>query len=111
MTAGTMSATRGQGGWLSVWCGWVLCAAAVLTPLVAWLGPLAFAPLVSLVGLLTLPAIRIGPRDAPLALVMAVALAWVGLTMFWSPVRPHELEDMTGVKLALQAPLYWAAWS
>jgi O-antigen ligase len=111
MTAGTMSATREQGGWLSVWCGWVLCAAAVLTPLVAWLGPLAFAPLMSLVGLLTFPAVRIGPRDAPLALVLALALTWVGLSMFWSPVRPHELEDMTGVKLALQAPLYWAAWS
>ncbi len=106
-----MSATKGQGDRLSVWCGWVLCAAAVLTPLVAWLGPLAFAPLVSLIGLLTLPAIRIGPRDAPLALVLALALTWAGLSMFWSPVRPHELEDMTGVKLALQAVLYWAAWS
>lgn len=105
-----MNATTGQGDRLGVWCGWVLCAAAVLTPLLAWLGPLAFAPLVSLVGLLCLPAVRIGPRDAPLALLLILAVGWAALSILWSPVRPRELEDMTGLKLALQAPLYWSAW-
>lgn len=95
---------------LGVWCGWVLTAAAVLTPLVAWFGPLGFAPLVSLVGLLCLPAMRLGRRDAPLAVLLVLAVAWAGASTLWSPHRPDELEDLTALKLALQLPLYWSAW-
>lgn len=95
---------------LGVWCGWVLAAAAALTPLFAWLGPLGFALLVALVGLSCIPAVRIGPREAPLAIVLVVLVAWAGLSMLWSPHKPDELEDNTALKLALQLPFYWAAW-
>lgn len=95
---------------LGVWCGWVLTAVAALTPLLAWFGPLGFAPLVSLAGLLCLPAVRLGRRDAPLAVVLVLAAAWAGAAMLWSPHRPDELEELTALKLALQLPLYGAAW-
>jgi O-antigen ligase len=95
---------------LGIWCGWVLAVAAALTPLMAWLGPLGFAPLVGAIGLLCLPALRIGPREAPLAVVLILAAGWAGLSALWSPHRPDELEDSTVLKLALQVPLYWAAW-
>lgn len=95
---------------LGVWCGWVLTAAAVLTPLLAWLGPLGFAPLVALVGLLCLPAIRLTPRDLPLAILLVLAAAWAGASTLWSPHRPEDLEGLTALKIALQVPLYWSAW-
>lgn len=95
---------------LGVWCGWVLAVAAALTPLMGWLGPLGFAPLVGLVGLLCAPAIRIGPRETPLAVVLVLTALWAGASALWSPHRPGALEDSTVVKLALQIPLYWAAW-
>jgi O-antigen ligase len=95
---------------LSIWCGGVLVAAAALTPLMAWLGPLGFAPLLGLVGLLCLPALRIGPREAALAVVLILAAAWAALTTLWTVHRPAELEDSVLLKLALQIPLYWAAW-
>lgn len=93
-----------------LWCGWVLAGAAGLTPLLAWLGPLAFAPLMGLAGLLCLPALRVGPRDLPLAVVLAAVVAWAALSSLWSPHRWTEIEDSTALKLALQLPLYWAAW-
>ena len=95
---------------LGVWCGWVLAVAAALTPLLGWLGPLGFAPLVGLVGLLCIPAFRVGPREAPLAIVLIAAAGWAALSALWSPHRPGELEDSTVLKLAFQVPLYWAAW-
>lgn len=95
---------------LGTWCGWVLAAAAALTPPMAWLGPLGFALLVGLVGLFCAPAFRIGAREAPLALVLVLAVAWAALSTLWSPHRPDELEDSTALKIALQVPLYWAAW-
>lgn len=95
---------------LGVWCGRVLAATAALTPLFAWLGPLGFAPLVGVAGLLCLPAVRIGAREAPLAVVLVFVVAWAALSTLWSPHKPEELEDNTALKLALQAPLYWAAW-
>lgn len=96
---------------MSVWCGWVLVGVAALTPLMAWLGPLGFAPLVGLAGLLCLPAIRIRPQDAPAALVLLLLVAWAALSSLWSPRHVDELGDSTALKLGLQAPLYWAAWS
>jgi O-antigen ligase len=88
----------------------VIAGAATLTPLIAWLGPLGFAPLVGLVGLACLPAVRIRPADGPLAVLLLLAVAWAGLASLWSPWRPQELEDAVALKLALQLPLYWSAW-
>ena len=96
---------------LGIWCGWVLMGAAVLTPLMAWLGPLGFALLLSLAGLLCLPAFRVSLREAPLLVVLALAAAWAAVSGLWSPHKPGELEDSTALKIALQVPLYWAAWS
>ncbi|WP_293678692.1 O-antigen ligase [uncultured Phenylobacterium sp.] len=95
---------------LGVWCGWVLVAAAGLTPLLAWLGPLGFAALLALVGLLCLPAVRVRREDGPLAIVLLALVAWAALSSFWSPSRPNELEDIVVLKLAFQLILYWAAW-
>src|SRR5688572_11025510 len=106
MSEAAPGARDGQG----VWCGWVLTGAAVLTPLFAWLGPLGFALLLGLAGLLCLPAFRVSAREAPLLVILALAAAWAALSGLWSPHRPDELEDATALKIALQVPLYWAAW-
>lgn len=102
------AATRDRVG---VWCGWVLVGTAALTPLFAWLGPLGFAPLVALAGLLCLPAVRLSARHLPLLILLAATAAWAALSMLWSVHRIDEVEDATALKLALQVPLYWAAWS
>jgi O-antigen ligase len=90
--------------------GWVLVGAAALTPLLAWLGPLGFAPLLALVGLLCLPAVRFRREDLPLGAVLLLLVAWAALSSLWSPSRPDDLGDSVALKLALQLVLYWAAW-
>lgn len=95
--------------WLAAWCGWVLAGTFALTPLLAWLAPLGFAPLVALAGLLTLPALHIRRDDWSIAVAVLVLIAWAMLSVRWSPYSPPDLEGQTGIKLALQAPLYWAA--
>lgn len=95
---------------LGAWCGGVLAFAAVLTPLMAWLGPLGLAPLVGLVGLLCLPALRMSERDMPLAIVVLTAVAWATLSSVWSPFHPAKPGEATALKLPLQALLYWSAW-
>ncbi|PZQ65160.1 MAG: hypothetical protein DI570_02790 [Phenylobacterium zucineum] len=94
---------------LGRWCGWVLVGLAGLTPLLAWLSPISFAPVVGLAGLLCAPAFRVRPSEAPLAIVLLVGLAWAALSTLWSPHRP-DLEDSVALKLFLQLPLYWSAW-
>ncbi len=85
-------------------------AVAVLTPLMAWLGPLGFAPLVALAGLLCLPALRVRREDMPLAIVLLLLVAWAALSSLWSPRHIDAIDDSTALKLGLQLPLYWAAW-
>jgi len=97
---------RSVGGW----CGWVLVGGAVLSLPIAWLAPLAFAPLMGLIGLLCLPALRLDEEDRPVAVMLLAGLVWAGMAASWSPHRPGELEDSVALKLALQLPLYWAAW-
>jgi O-antigen ligase len=88
----------------------VFVAAAGLTPWLAWLGPLGFAPLVALVGLLCLPAARLGERDRPVALILLALLAWAALSSLWSPFHPTKPANSVALKLALQLVLYGAAW-
>ena len=94
---------------MGAWCGWVLVGLAVLTPLFAWLGPLGFAPLVALAGLLCLPAVRVRREDAPLLVVLLLIVVWAGLSSFWSPRRVEALEDSTALKLGFELVFYWAA--
>jgi O-antigen ligase len=89
---------------------WALCGLFALTPVAAWLAPLAFAPLAALGGLIALPRVRIDEHGRPLALLLLAAVAWAGLSVLWSPYRPPDMEGWTGLKLALQLPLYWALY-
>ncbi len=93
---------------LGVWCGWVLAGAAVLAPLLAWAGPLGFAPVMALAGLLTLPATRITEEDRPAALAILVLVIWAAGSMAWSPFRPAEVDEITALKLVLMAALFWS---
>jgi O-antigen ligase len=90
------------------WCGWVLVGVAALTPLLAWLGPLGFAPLMALAGLLCLPALRIRREDAPLLLVLLLLVGWAALSTLWSPRRLDGLDDSTALKLGFELVLFVA---
>jgi hypothetical protein len=96
---------------LGVWCGWVLIGAAVLVPILGWLAPLGFALLLALVGLLCLPAVRIGDQDRPVAMVLFGALIWAAVSTTWSPYHPSKPGNSTVLKLAFELPLYWSAIS
>jgi O-antigen ligase len=94
---------------LGTWCGGVLVLGAALTPLLAWLAPLGFAPLLAVMGLLSLPAIRLRNEDRPLAVVLLAGLLWAGISTTWSPFLPKHTEDSSALKLAFELPLYWSA--
>lgn len=95
---------------LAAWYGWVMVGVAGLTPWMAWLGPLGFAALLALAGLLCLPALRVDARLAPLAVMLLLALAWAALSTLWTFHPAQTLEDSVALKLALQLVLYAAAW-
>ena len=92
------------------WCGWVMVGVAGLTPWMAWLGPLGFAALMGLAGLLCLPAVRIPARQAPLAIILLLGLAWACLSTLWTAHPAQVVDESVALKLALQLPLYVAAW-
>ena len=94
---------------LSAWCGAVMVGLAVLTPVASWLAPLAFAPLVSLAGLLCLPALARPQVNRTTLALLLLATGWAVLSRLWSPVETVSLEKSTGLKLGLQLMLYWAA--
>ncbi|MDB5422927.1 MAG: hypothetical protein JWQ29_343, partial [Phenylobacterium sp.] len=94
---------------LSVWCGWLLVGASVLAPLAAWLGPLAFAPLIGAVGLLALPAVRMTDEDRPALMTLFAALIWAAVSTTWSPFQPKHPQDGAIVKLTAELVLYWSA--
>lgn len=87
-----------------------MIGAAALTPFMAWLGPLGFAALLSLLGLVCLPSLRISARETFLAILFLLALAWAALSSLWSPSRPSGFQDSVALKLAMQLILYAAAW-
>ncbi|MFN3572972.1 MAG: O-antigen ligase family protein [Phenylobacterium sp.] len=106
-----MTASEGRfGPFFARWCGWVLVFAAVMTPLLGWLGPLGFAPLMAIVGLLTLPAFEVREADRPAAIALLVTVLWAASSMIWSPFQPDVIWSGTAAKLAAQGLLYWAAW-
>ncbi|CAN7247339.1 hypothetical protein LJR225_001115 [Phenylobacterium sp. LjRoot225] len=97
------------GGRLATWCGWVMVGAAGLTPLLAWLSPLGFAPLLALMGLLCLPAFRMTDEDRPLAIVLLGALVWAAVSSTWSPFQPKPGGHSVVLEVALGLPLFWSA--
>jgi O-antigen ligase len=105
-TAGEGAASRDI---LGVWCGAVLVFGAALTPVLAWIAPLGFAALVALMGLLSLPAVRLRAEDRPVMALLFAGLLWAAVTTSWTPFHPKHTEDSTILKLALQLPLYWSA--
>lgn len=92
----------------AAWFGWVLAFVFILTPVAGWVGPLAFAPVVGLGGLLSLGALRINDKDRPAALAILVLVVWALASMAWSPFHPADAGEATAMKLVLQAALYWA---
>ena len=94
---------------VATWCGWVMVGAAVLTPLLAWLAPLGFAPLLVLMGLLCLPAFRITDEDRPVLIVLLGALIWAAAATTWSPFHPKGVGHSVILQLALGLPLFWSA--
>ncbi|WP_091742803.1 O-antigen ligase family protein [Phenylobacterium immobile] len=95
---------------LGKWCGGVLIWVAAMTPLLAYVGPLGFALLPAIAGLLMAPAFWIRPEDHRIMLVLVLALVWGWISMVWSPQRPTEFEDNAAAKLTLALPLFWSAW-
>lgn len=93
---------------LAAWCGWIVIVGLGLTPLLAWLGPRGFAVVYGVLGLLTLPTVRVTDEDRPIAVVLLVALIWAGVSTIWSPFHPTKPGNNTALKLALQLPLYWS---
>lgn len=94
---------------LGAWCGWVMVGAAGLIPLLGWLSPLGFAPLLPLIGLLCLPAVRMTDEDRPLLIVLLGALVWGAVSTTWSPFRPKSADHSVILQLALGLPLFWSA--
>ncbi|WP_374577297.1 O-antigen ligase family protein [Phenylobacterium sp.] len=92
----------------AVWLGGVLVLLFSLTPLVAWLGPLGFAPLAAVCGLAAIWNLRIGEADRPAAIAILVMVCWAVVSVVWSPYQPAKLGASTAAKLVAEAVLYWA---
>ena len=99
------------------WLSGVAIFVVVMTPLLAYLAPLGFAPLIALAGLLALPGLRLTRAAAPPLLILVVLAVWAAVSLTWSPaaVDPAKLksyddvETLTALKLLLQLATYGAA--
>ncbi|MDB5449593.1 MAG: hypothetical protein JWQ46_2456 [Phenylobacterium sp.] len=109
MTATAAGEVRAARDIVGVWCGCVLLAAVVLIPILGWLAPLGFAGLLALMGLLSLPAIRMTDEDRPVLIVLLAALVWAAVSTTWSPYHPKNAATSTVLKLAFMLPLGWSA--
>jgi O-antigen ligase len=94
---------------LAAWCGSVNVGAAVLIPLIGWLAPLGFAPLLALMGILCLPALRLTDEDRPVLIVLLGALVWGAVSTTWSPSHPKQIDHRVIVQVALALPVFWSA--
>jgi len=103
--------------WTARWLGGVAIFLVVMTPLLAYLAPLGFAPLLALTGLLVLPGLRLTRAAAPPLLILVALVLWAAVSMTWSPaaIDPSklrgygDLETLTALKLILQLATYGAA--
>ncbi len=97
------------------WLSGLMIGVLWLTPLVAYIGSKAFAPIVAVAGLACVAVAVRRMRLTPILMALTALLAWALLSLLWSPVHPphnlaryKDLEDFTALKLALQLPLYLA---
>ncbi|MFZ3006135.1 MAG: O-antigen ligase family protein, partial [Phenylobacterium sp.] len=104
-----MTATAQPGPKLAAWCGWVVAGGLALTPIVGWLAPLAFAPLLTLMGLLTLPALRVEEEDRPVGIAVVTLVLWAAGSSAWSPFTAKGLEESTAAKLIAETVVFFAA--
>ena len=99
------------------WLGGVAIFVVVMTPLLAYLAPLGFAPLMALAGFLAMPGLRLTRAAAPPLLILVALALWAAVSMTWSPaaIDPTTLknygdvETLTALKLFLQLATYGAA--
>jgi O-antigen ligase len=99
---------------LEIWRSGVAYAVALLTPLIAYVGNLGFAPLAALAGIAAL--VFLGRKSAPSLGVglLALLMIWGLVSMSWSPAMPlrpdfhsyRTVQALTGIKLALELGLY-----
>jgi O-antigen ligase len=104
----------GQRYLLGVWI-----AISVLTPAFAWLGARGFAPGVGLMGLLTLGYLRPKGKDLIGFGLLALAVAWAGVSAVWSAapnLQAHGVKDVSrltylhlGYQLALAGAFVMSA--
>lgn len=100
-----------QGAGRSRWAtlsGWSLTGVFLITPLIAWLAPLSFAPVVTLAGLLSLPTYRVDEADRPAAIAILVMVVWACVSTVWSPYVPKHLGQSTALKLVIECAVYGA---
>jgi O-antigen ligase len=99
------------------WLNGVALFVVVMTPLLAYIAPLGFAPLLALTGLLVLPGIRLTRAAAPPLLILVALAVWAAISLSWSPAAIDvsklkgydDLETLTAMKLFLQVAAYGAA--
>ena len=99
------------------WLSGVAVFVAVMTPLLAYIAPLGFAPLLALTGLLVLPGLRLTRAAAPPLLILVAMAVWAAISLSWSPAAIDvsklkgydDLETLTAMKLFLQVATYGAA--
>ncbi|WP_165188928.1 O-antigen ligase family protein [Caulobacter soli] len=99
------------------WLTGVAIFVVVMTPLLAYLAPLGFAPLLALAGLLALPGLKPSRAAAPPLLILLALALWAAVSMAWSPDAVDvsklkgygDIESLTGLKLFLQLATYGAA--
>jgi len=99
------------------WLGALAVFLMGMTPLVGYLAPLGFAPLLALVGLLATPGLaRSRPPLLPLFVLMSLVL-WALISLRWSPAAPaladlkrdKDIGAFTAFKLVLELGLYGTA--
>lgn len=89
-----MTAAGGEGAtaFTARWAEWSALAVFALTPLIGYLAPLGFAPLVGLGGLIAAPALLRARRFDPWPVgALALLLAWMAISMRWSPFHAKHL--------------------
>ncbi|KRA66968.1 polymerase [Caulobacter sp. Root656] len=117
MTAASLSASNEESAHRTPWLSGVAIFVAVMTPLLAYLAPLGFAPLLALAGLLALPGLRLTRAAAPPLLILVALALWAAVSMSWSPFAVElsklkgygDIESVTALKLFLQLATYGTA--